>query len=425
MFSDLNPKEFEDCPLSKASKERFFVTNTIASHLAESNKTFPFDIIRLNFSRVILLKAYIVTTPEDGIYHFSLSGLGGESISDYYVRIYVRLNGKNVASVFAYASDMGTTFGLHLILGLKKGDQIDLHYNGGIYRHDYCQFTGTLLTPTSDIQQSLNVHFYVQRNSSFKMFGIIPFELAPLNEGNALDIDSGVFTAPVNGIYQFSLSGVKDGSNQSAWIKLRLNGEMIGSAYAAEHIPWAPFYLSSIIQMKLGDRVDLILQQGTCFDDMDHLTHFTGSRLSIEERYLNDNATIGPVHFYAQKNSSYSIEMSRIPFELILLNEGDAMNLTSGIFTVPRNGFYQFSSALIKGKQDDDIAIYLRKNGNIFKAFEAYGSPTFPPAPLSTYSLESVQNLQQGDEIDLYLQYGTIFDSNDHHLTHFTGSLIG
>jgi hypothetical protein len=50
-----------------------------------------------------------------------------------------------------------------------------------------------------------------------------------------------------------------------------------------------------------------------------------------------------PTHFFATRNSSFSTTSTPIPFELERVNEEDAMNLTSGVFTAPRPGIYFFS----------------------------------------------------------------------------------
>lgn len=65
-----------------------------------------------------------------------------------------------------------------------------------------------------DVKTS-DIHFYAQRNSSFNTttYAIIPFDLAPyLNDGKAMDLTFGIFTAPVSGVYHFEFPGVKSSS---------------------------------------------------------------------------------------------------------------------------------------------------------------------------------------------------------------------
>jgi len=90
---------------------------------------------------------------------------------------------------------------------------------------------------------------------------------------------AGVFTAPVDGIYHFEFSGLKDGSDSTTlYIQLQLNGVLIGHSYA----PPMPNYflgLSSIsasLRLKTGDQVTLFKESGTLNDDAGHWTHFTG-----------------------------------------------------------------------------------------------------------------------------------------------------
>ena len=82
--------------------------------------------------------------------------------------------------------------------------------------------------------KSAPVHFHVQRNSPFSTQDTpIPFELARVNEGNAMDLASGIFTAPRPGIYYFSFTGVtylKSSSSVGFASFLYLNGNIIGSS---------------------------------------------------------------------------------------------------------------------------------------------------------------------------------------------------
>lgn len=90
-------------------------------------------------------------------------------------------------------------------------------------------------------------HFYVQRSSNFDSENSrIPFEQAISNNGEAMDITSGVFTAPNGGRYFFPFSGVKEGrhgykeANKHMAVSFRLNGEPLGYAAGAIYDKPAP-----------------------------------------------------------------------------------------------------------------------------------------------------------------------------------------
>ena len=78
------------------------------------------------------------------------------------------------------------------------------------------------------------VHFYVQRIRHFETFNaVIPFQKDRLNEGDAFDLSSGIFTVPVPGTYHFDFSAVKDGVANSLAIYLQVNGANVGRAETA------------------------------------------------------------------------------------------------------------------------------------------------------------------------------------------------
>jgi hypothetical protein len=142
--------------------------------------------------------------------------------------------------------------------------------------------------------KSTPVHFYVQRNSSFYTYVYpIKFDLAVVNEGNAMNLTSGIFTAPRPGIYFFSFTGLAELPGSSSRVELRvflyLNGGLIGSGYVNE-INTArqdsPLTLQSTLNLKKGDQVWLKISSqsaGTYLvDDSNHYNHFTGFMLEEE-----------------------------------------------------------------------------------------------------------------------------------------------
>jgi hypothetical protein len=143
--------------------------------------------------------------------------------------------------------------------------------------------------------KSAPVHFYVQRNSSFFTYNTpIPFDLARVNEGNAMNLTSGIFTAPRPGIYFFSFTGLASSpASYSSYVylgvALYLNGGLIGTGKAEDGntvANWSPLTLQSTLNLKKGDQVWLMIYwqstRANLFDSSDHNTHFTGFMLEEE-----------------------------------------------------------------------------------------------------------------------------------------------
>ncbi|EFX69011.1 vertebrate gliacolin-like protein [Daphnia pulex] len=139
-----------------------------------------------------------------------------------------------------------------------------------------------------------------------------------------------------------------------------------------------------------------------------------------------------PVHFYVQRNSNFFSENTSIPFDLALVNEGNAMNLTSGIFTAPRPGIYFFSftgsARLSSSSSYVGFYSYLYLNGDIIGTgrVSEYNGPVNQYSP---FTLQSTLNLKKGDQLWLGISYSTdsysyLYDGRDDHRTHFTGFML-
>lgn len=140
----------------------------------------------------------------------------------------------------------------------------------------------------------------------------------------------------------------------------------------------------------------------------------------LEKRMGVINIKSSPIHFYVQRKSAFNLIKSVIKYEVELLNEGRAMNLTTGVFRAPVNGVYYFSfrGFAIGATLQSPVFAYLRVN----RVIKATSTTVFGGI---TLSIECTLKLKKGDQVDTKKgPHGKFEDNNIEHLTHFSGSLL-
>jgi hypothetical protein len=119
--------------------------------------------------------------------------------------------------------------------------------------------------------------------------------LARVNEGNAMNLTSGIFTAPCNGIYFFSFAGHARFPSSSSTVLLLevdfyLNNKFVEIGYLSKSNTvagqWSPLTLQSTLNLKTGDQVWVQIYGMSpgvyLFDNVNPFTHFTGFMLEEE-----------------------------------------------------------------------------------------------------------------------------------------------
>lgn len=111
------------------------------------------------------------------------------------------------------------------------------------------------------------------------------------------------------------------------------------------------------------------------------------------------------VFFHVVRNSTFREENMVMPFDMEILNVGDAFNLTSGVFTAPRSGTYFFS--FISSVSDTYYSLYfdLQLNGNQIATCNG---------PFTVYRcyITSTVQLSIGDEIRVFHTSGRLVTAN-------------
>ena len=125
----------------------------------------------------------------------------------------------------------------------------------------------------NDIKTTL-VSFMVLRTTTFATTdgGVVTYDTSITNVGGAMDVLTGVFTAPTAGTYSFFFNARANTASSNAYI--RVNGISQGIAWGAAAGDQMPSHAT--VKLEKGDRVDIFLGGGSVFDDIRHFTHFTG-----------------------------------------------------------------------------------------------------------------------------------------------------
>lgn len=124
------------------------------------------------------------------------------------------------------------------------------------------------------------------------------------------------------------------------------------------------------------------------------------------------------VHFYVKRNTFFSTTSAIIPFQVEHLNIGGAMNLTTGVFTVPVYGVYHFEFSAMKDASNPILEVHLQVNGIALTRAEMNHGTT---GSFDSVSLTASFQLRQYDTLNLFNKNGVLYDGFD---TDFAGWLV-
>lgn len=131
-------------------------------------------------------------------------------------------------------------------------------------------------------QQQPRFFFTAKRTSSFtSRSSIVTYEQVDSNGERMMDAKSGVFTVGIEGTYVLNFNGLSNVSGGTR-VDLVINGVFQTSSYVPFN--YSPLSLTSIVRLKMGDQVAILLSYGELFENYNSnkrfYTQFSGFLLS-------------------------------------------------------------------------------------------------------------------------------------------------
>jgi len=137
-----------------------------------------------------------------------------------------------------------------------------------------------MTTPSTPVATG-SISFHVQKSPSTgveysDLNQPITYSQTIINSGGRMDLLSGIFTAPIAGIYYFVWTGL--GRVANTQVLPMLNGKKILSGSLIKNAN-VPMKNHAIVSLYKGDQISAVLTNGVIYDDSFHYTNFIGTIL--------------------------------------------------------------------------------------------------------------------------------------------------
>ncbi|XP_046456571.1 uncharacterized protein LOC124203772 isoform X2 [Daphnia pulex] len=394
----------------------------------EVNSTIRYENSYVNTGSMNLTTG-VFLAPTDGTYVFNFIAPRYSNTTNDVLCLNVRLdrNGLPIGNgpICGDSYEEWTPTSFNAVLNLKLNDTVEMFLEQGAIKASKgsdpprTHFTGFFLEGESAFHAFRTVESFASRKNE-----TIPFYGLNTDIQSNFNVTTSTFTAPVNGTYFFQFSG--SSSITTDVILVRNDDEPMGYGYT-RNTHWGSAGFHTLWPLQKGDKVYARLNTGQ-LDEADRDLKITNFLCFIVSNVMSDSRN-SPIHFHVIRTSSLYTGRpdgigQLINYTRIITNEGEGMDVSTGIFKAPESGLYALHYTSHRGNSyigPNACSTVIQKLNNETigagsNCHSTYSAPIF---------IHSVLLLQNNDEIKMLLYEGDINAVIDHQMcARFSGFLI-
>nr|KAG5690483.1 hypothetical protein BaRGS_033323 [Batillaria attramentaria] len=299
--------------------------------------------------------------PVGGVYSFFLTEMSASTASQHGLYLAIVKEGAVLDYVYAEGSDSSEEGSSQVTTHLAAGQQTLVQQQAALIQTMQADLTAAKHR-LSTLEHGFHTHdtkisAIQQKQAQAATHSTLIFDKIVYNLGNGYSTRTGIFTAPVSGVYSFFLNAMSVTSHHALRLQIAREGSTLDTVYAEGGNDVNDQGSSEVTTHLKAGQQTLVQQQAALIQTMQadltaakHRLEYSGTWLPHHDTKISGiqqkqaQAAAFSVRF-ANDDSSHGIPLtahSTLKFDKIIYNLGNGYDTRTGIFTAPVTGVYAF-----------------------------------------------------------------------------------